>query len=72
MTTTTDTTQREIATLQAEVRHLALNIERLTSVLEKQQADHEGRIRRLERAVLALMAGAALAGSAVVKAFGLI
>jgi len=72
MTASNDSTQREIAALQVEVRHLAQNIERLASAIEKQQVDHEGRIRRLERAVLALMAGAAITGSAVVKAFGFI
>lgn len=70
MTTPAENT-RQIAALEVEVRHLAQNIERLASVLEKQQADHESRIRRLERAVLALMVGAAVTGSAVAKSFGL-
>ena len=69
MTTLTENS-RDIAALQAEVRHLAQNIGRLTTAIERAQDDHEGRIRRLERAVLALMVTAAVTGSAAIKAFG--
>jgi signal transduction histidine kinase len=71
MTTPADNS-RDIAALQVEVRHLAQNIGRLTAAIERMQDDHESRIRRLERAVLALMVSAAVTGSAAARAFGLI
>lgn len=71
MTTPAENT-RQIAALEVEVRHLAANIERLAKAIEVQQADHESRLRRLERAVLALMVGAAVTGSAVARSFGIV
>lgn len=67
MTTLTENS-RDIAALQAEVRHLSQNIGKLTTAIERAQDDHEGRIRRLERTVLVLIA---TTGSAAAKMFGL-
>jgi len=68
MTTPIDNSS-DISALKVEVRHLAQNIDRLNKAIDRFNDDHEGRIRRLERAVLVLIAGT---GSAAARAFGFI
>ncbi len=72
-------TQRELATLQVEVRHIAQNTERLATSIEKVLEKHEARISALEnrvwRLVVMCVSGGAASGAAaasLAKSFGVL